>query len=338
MLFSLGENMIKIKTNCICIVLIIFFSSQSYALDKKIQFNQDDWERWLTELKQEALNKGISNQTLNAAFKDITPIKRVIELDRKQPEFTLTFDQYLKHVVPKQRIAKGRLLLKEYRELLNEVSREFKVQPRFIVALWGIETDYGRVTGGFKVIDSLATLAFDGRRSSYFRKELFYALQILDEGHIAVDKMKGSWAGAMGQPQFMPSSFINFAIDFDKDGKKDIWRNKIDVFASAANYLTNVGWDNSQTWGREVKLPNNFKKTYISNKTIKKIGEWQKKGVRLVNGKDLPKRQLNSKIIFADKKEKRAFMVYNNFQSTLRWNRSIYFALAVGMLADKISK
>ncbi|ADH86343.1 lytic murein transglycosylase [Desulfurivibrio alkaliphilus] len=300
---------------------------------------EQPFEQWLTELRQEAKGRGISATTLDAALTGIEPIPRVIELDRQQPEFTLTFVQYRDRVVPQSRINMGRRLLEEHRELLTEIGKEFGVQPRFIVALWGIETDFGRITGGFPVINALATLAYDGRRSSYFRGELLNALQILDEGHIGVDEMKGSWAGAMGQSQFMPSSFLNFAVDYNGDGRRDIWHTLPDVFASAANYLAKSGWRDDQTWGRAVQLPADFDRSLAGLETRKRIGQWQELGVRRPDGSDLPTRQLMASIIIPDQENHPdiAFMVYENFRTTLRWNRSNYFALAVGLLSDAIA-
>lgn len=295
------------------------------------------FDDWLRELRVEALQKGISAQTLDSAFVGVQPIPRVIELDRRQPEFTLTFQQYIDRVVPQSRIDKGRRKYAENRDLLDRIGRKYGVQPRFIVALWGIETDFGRVTGGFPVIASLSTLAHDGRRSAYFRGELFNALQILDEGHITVDKMVGSWAGAMGQSQFMPSSFNNFAVDHDGDGRRDIWGTKADVFASAANYLARSGWRYDQTWGRQVRLSAGFQPSLAGLKVRKPIGDWQALGVRRLDGRDLPTRQLPASIVLPqDGATKPAFMVYENFRTILKWNRSNYFALAVGRLSDGI--
>ena len=196
-----------------------------------------DFATWLAALRQEANGRGIASATLDEAFADIRLIPRVIELDRNQPEFKLTFRQYMDRVVPAKRVNKGRQKFAENKDLLSKVGQRYKVQPRFVVALWGIETDFGRISGGFKVIPALTTLAFDGRRSRYFRGELMHALSIIDDGHITADKMMGSWAGAMGQSQFMPSSFVHHAVDFNGDGRRDIWTTKADVFASAANYL-----------------------------------------------------------------------------------------------------
>ena len=297
----------------------------------------EDFQIWLGKLRVEAEGKGISQSVLDEALAGIQPIPRVIELDRRQPEFTLTFTQYRDRVVPQSRIKKGRVKYQENRDLLEEIGGKIGVQPRFIVALWGIETDFGRVTGGFKVISALATLAHDGRRSAFFRKELLNALQILHEGHIAPKEMMGSWAGAMGQSQFMPSSFLAHAVDYDGDGRRDIWTTRPDVFASAANYLAKSGWRADQTWGREVKLPRDFDFALADLKVRKPIGGWQALGVRQPDGGDLPTRQLSASIVLPEKgKMSPAYLVYSNYRTTLRWNRSTYFALAVGLLSDGI--
>lgn len=300
---------------------------------------EESFDEWLKELRIEALTRGIEVKTLEAALAGVKPIPRVLELDRNQPEFTLSFAQYRSRVINQSRINMGRKLMAEHRALLEQVGRKYGVQPRFIVALWGIESDFGRQTGGFQVIASLATLAHDGRRSAFFRRELFKALQILNEGHIAPAEMKGSWAGAMGQSQFMPSSFLNFAVDFDRDGRRDIWNSRPDVFASIANYLSSSGWLVDQTWGRAVRLPENFDQDLIGLNTSKRIGQWQELGVRQDDGAKLPARQLRASIIIPERdRPEVAFMVYSNFRATLKWNRSIFFASAVGLLSDAIAK
>ncbi len=292
--------------------------------------------RWLEDLRQDALRHGVSAATLDSALSGIKPISRVIELDRQQPEFTLTFHQYQERVVPKARIEKGKRKLSENRTLLKEIGERFGVQPRFIVAFWGIETDFGRITGGFPVIPALTTLAFDGRRGAYFRRQLLDALTILDQGHIDIARMVGSWAGAMGQCQFMPSSFLAYAVDFDGDGRKDIWNSKEDVFASAANYLSRSGWRNDQTWGRPVKLPQLFDLDLVDLKLQKRLSEWQRMGVRSANGADLPKRDLMASVVLAEGPAGPTFVVYDNYRTILKWNRSTFFAVAVGSLADRI--
>jgi len=292
---------------------------------------------WLTELRLEASNKGISPATLEIALAGAELLPRVIELDRNQPEFTLTFEEYLRRVVPDSRIQTGKRLLLENRDLLGQVSSRFGVPPRVIVALWGVETDFGRIQGGYSIIDALSTLAFDGRRSDYFRGELLNALKILDEGHIDAAGFKGSWAGAMGQCQFMPSSFIHHAIDFNNDGRRDIWGTRADVFASAANYLAKSGWNGANIWGRPVKLPDDFAEALTGLKIQKPISAWQTLGVRKISGADLPRSpDLISSVIAPDGLPGPAYLVYDNYEAILKWNRSIYFATAVGILSDRI--
>ena len=205
------------------------------------------------------------------------------------------------------------------------------------MALWGIETNFGQHTGGFSVIAALATLAYDGRRSAYFRGELLNALRIIQEGHISAENMKGSWAGAMGQSQFMLSSFLSYAFDYDKDGKRDIWGTRKDVFASIANYLSSVGWRDDITWGREVIVPATLDGKALSDKkTVKSMADWQALGIRLPDGADLPKRNLKSRLVVPDRSNGRAFIAYANYDNILKWNRSNFFAIAVGSLADQI--
>ena len=297
----------------------------------------EEFNTWLDTLKIEARSKGISQSTIESSLSGIKPIPRVIELDRKQPEFTLTFKEYLRRVVSDRRIRIGKAKLVEHKKLLAEISIKYGVQPRYIVALWGIETDFGRITGGFPVISSLATLAYDGRRSKFFRKELFLALKIVDKGHITAKDMLGSWAGAMGQNQFMPSSFHAYAVDYNRDGSKDIWKTLPDIFASIANYLSKSGWQGDQTWGRAVRLPDKFSSKLLGRKIKKGLNQWHELGVRKLSGKDLPKRNLLSSIIRPEKgMVGPAFVVYHNYGVILKWNRSNYFATAVGTLSDKI--
>lgn len=295
-----------------------------------------EFEVWLEGVRSDAAARGISEQTLDAALTGIEPIARVIELDRSQPEGTVTFEQYSARILSPERIRRGRELLAQHRAILNEVGAAYGVQPRFIVALWGIETNFGGYTGGFNVVTALATLAHDGRRSAYFREELLTALSIIDDGHISADAMLGSWAGAMGQSQFMPSSFAQYAIDHDGDGAKDIWGSLPDIFASAANYLSSVGWTDDATWGREVRLPTDFDTDLASLETVKGLNDWQALGVRRANGADLPSRNLAASIVLPDGPGGRAFAAYGNFRATLRWNRSTYFATSVGQLSDLI--
>jgi membrane-bound lytic murein transglycosylase B len=293
--------------------------------------NTQDFATWLVGLRQDALAQGVRPATLDRALAGLQPIPRVIELDQRQPEKTLSFEDYLQRVVTPARIATAQQRLAENRPLLEEVGKRYGVQPRFIVALWGIESDFGRLTGGFPVVGALATLAYDGRRSAFFRGELIAALKILDHGDIAPEAMLGSWAGAMGQSQFMPSSFLSYAVDWHGDGKRDIWNRREDVFASIANYLSRVGWHADETWGRAVKLAPGFDRSLAGIETRKPLSEWQRLGVRRADGGELPQRDLAASLILPGDS---AFLVYDNFKTILKWNNSLYFGSAVGYLAD----
>jgi membrane-bound lytic murein transglycosylase B len=298
----------------------------------------EDFSTWLKGVRAEAKALGVKEITLDQALMGLQPMPRVIELDRRQPEFTLTFARYLKRVVNDRRVRVGKKKLAEHRELLETISRKYRVQPRFIIALWGIETDFGRITGGFPVVASLATLAHDGRRSAFFRKELMLALQIIDQGHISAKSMIGSWAGAMGQNQFMPSSFHAYAVDHDGDGDKDIWGTLPDVFASIANYLSKSGWRNDQTWGRPATVLGNLDADLVGRKKKRrKLSEWQALGVRKADGSRLPSQGLEASVISPEKNSlEPIFIAYHNYQVILQWNRSDYFAIAVGTLSDRL--
>jgi membrane-bound lytic murein transglycosylase B len=296
-----------------------------------------DWNSFIQGVRQEAAGSGIRGATLDRSLGGLQPIARVLELDRKQPERTFTFDQYLERVVNQARIDTARRKLAENRALLDEVASRFGVQPRFIVALWGIETDFGRITGNFHVIGALATLAYDGRRSAFFRKELLNALKIVDQGHVRPEAMLGSWAGAMGQSQFMPSSFLSYAVDWDGDGRRDIWSSRGDVLASIANYLSKIGWRGDQTWGREVRLPRSLDHGHVGLEVRRPLDFWSRAGVRRADGGELPSaREVEASVIQPGGADSRALLVYDNFRSVMKWNNSTYFASAVGYLADGI--
>ena len=310
----------------------------AFCRGRRANANIQNFEAWLADLKQEARSRGIAEATLARALDGVAPIDRVIELDRKQPEFTLTFEEYLIRVVSEARVEKGRRLLVEHRPLLTEVERRYAVQPRFVLALWGVESDFGRLTGEFNVVGALATLAYDGRRSAFFRKELLDALKILDEGHIAPTAMTGSWAGAMGQNQFMPSSFLAFAVDFDGDGRRDIWASTADVFASIANYLASYQWQSTETWGRPVRLPPRFDPTLVGLEIRKDLHYWRALGVKAADGGPLPQAPMEASIVQPAGPGGQAFLAYDNYRVVMRWNRSLYFATAVGLLADRVAR
>jgi membrane-bound lytic murein transglycosylase B len=309
------------------------------ALPRAAAANDLPFDEWLRGLREEAVQKGLRRASVDQALAGVAPIGRVLELDRAQPEVRLTFEQYFARVVNKTRIDTGRTRLAENRELLARVTQRYPVQPRFIVALWAVETDFGRLTGGFNIFAALATLAYDGRRSQFFRDELMNALRIVDKGLIKAADMRGSWAGAMGQSQFMPSSYLAYAVDFDGDGKSDIWNSRADVFGSIANYLVKSGWKGNEGWGREARLPAGIDRAQIDhNKVTRPLGEWHDLGVRAADGTDIAGRDLPASLIQPDGEGGRAFFVYNNFRTIMRWNRSVNFATSVGLLADSIGE
>ncbi|PAU39304.1 lytic transglycosylase [Vibrio coralliilyticus] len=303
--------------------------------------NELSFEQYVEGLKQEARQKGISEQTISAAFEDVTYKPRAVKADRNQPEKKLTLDEYIPRAVPDWKVKQAKELYVKHKEELQRIGEEYGVQPRFIVALWGVESNFGKFTGNYSVIDALSTMAYDGRREAFFRNEAMAALTILDEGHIKPEDMKGSWAGAMGQCQFMPSSFLSYAADGSGDGKKDIWDNEADVFASAANYLSQSGWADSYTWGRQVKLPHGFDTSIQgrSEERGKYLQEWSKMGVTRYDGRPLPHldEDIKAWLIAPDDANGRVYLVYNNYNVLMKWNRSYYFALAVSHLADRIA-
>ena len=318
------------KKSALLFVLYCFFIPvRSYAAEP--------FGAWLAGFYEEAEKSGISKKTLDESLSGIQPVQRVIELDRKQPESKMTFAQYRQKIVDPVRISKGREMMRRYAGPLAEIERRYGVAPQYVVALWGIETNYGGNTGGFSIVPALATLAWDGRREAFFRKELLTALEIIDEGHISAASMKGSWAGAMGQNQFMPSSFMNFAVDHNGDGRKDIWNTTADVFGSTANYLSRSGWKPGQRWGREVRLPSGFSGSMEGLKVKKSLAQWKALGVTLPDGAPIPVvAGMQASIVAPDGVGGPAFLAYDNYRTIMKWNRSTYFATSVGLIADAL--
>ncbi|MDB5397687.1 MAG: mltB [Rhodospirillales bacterium] len=296
----------------------------------------EDFSQWLAGLKRDAAAQGVPPATLDSALNNVAPIPRVLELDQKQPESTLTLGRYLANVVLPVRIEKGKTLKAQNKALLRAVSDRYGVPTKTIMALWAVESGFGASTGGFKVVDSLATLAYDGRRPDLFRAELINALKILGHGQFGSEDLKGSWAGAMGQVQFMPSTYLNYAVNYRHEGQPDIWHSQGDVFASAANYLASLGWKRHESWGREVTLPARFDSELIGLPTKRSLADWSKLGVRTLAGAKLPPSAIQGSIVAPDGPGGRAFLVYDNFRTIMKWNHSTYFALAVNLLGDGI--
>lgn len=299
---------------------------------------------WLAAFKAEAVANGIDQAVADQALADVQPIDRVIELDRKQAEFTLTFDQYMSHTVSPARVADGKAFYKQYRKELKRISSQHGgVPPQQLVAMWGIESNYGRNMGSFGVIPALATLAYDGRRSAYFRGELMKALIMAQKG-VRPENMRGSWAGAMGQCQFMPSTYLNYAASDAGDAPADIWSNQRDVWASTANYLSGLGWHADEPWGMAVKLPKRgIAKPLFGLEHPRPLSDWKRLGVKRADGKPLKgPASMKLALLHADASrdgsggEGPVFLVGDNFRAILHWNRSFFFALAAGTLADRV--
>ena len=317
------------------LLLSILFLLVSQTLSAKPTF-----EQYLAELKIQAIEQGYTSDFVDQVFADVTYHKKTVAADKNQPETKLTLDKYLATRVPDWKVKKAVDLMVQHQVLLDQVEQQFGVQKRFIVALWGNESNFGNIMGKHSVINSLVTLAYEGRREVLFKKQLFAALKILQQGHIELEHFVGSWAGAMGQSQFMPSSFLDYAIDFDNDGRKDIWNNKADVFASIANFLKSEGWSNQITWGRQVKVPDNFDFSVAGLKSSSKrvLSDWQAMEVRRYDGRNLPNLPIKGSLIAPDGETGRIYLVYENFHTLMKWNRSSYFGVSVSYLSDRIKK
>lgn len=299
---------------------------------------EGDFSGFLAGVERDAVALGIRRATLEVAFRYIQYLPHVVELDRRQPEHRLTFAEYFAKVVTQQRLDDARRHLVDNWGLLQRVRQYFAVQPRFVVALWGVESDFGRTMGSYSVPAALATLAYDGRRGSLFRAELMSALKILDQGNVGAAAMVGSWAGAMGQCQFMPSTFLRYAVDFDGDRRRDIWSDRADVLGSIANYLAHLGWRGNEDWGREVSLPANFDTRLAGLDSRRSIVEWSRLGIRPAGAASFSGREPPASLVLPDDGGGTAFLVYDNFRAIKRWNNSTYFAAAVGTIADSIDR
>ena len=293
------------------------------------------WQSWVGDVRREAISQGISSNTFDQAFAGIhEPSRQVKGLAHSQPERRLTYNKYLHTRVDSYRIVMGRKYYLQNKALLDKIGREYDVDPCFIVSFWGMESSYGSYMGDFPVIRSLATLAYDSNRKDFFRKELFLALHILNDGHVSLENFHGEWAGASGQPQFLPSSWGKYAVDYDGDGRKDIWESKPDVFASVANYMKQNGWQGGEPWAIQVKLPAHFDQSLEGKTIIKPVTEWNAMGVRTLNNQPLPYQQLTASIVQPNGGP--VFLAFPNYKMILRYNNSIYYAGAIGYLADKI--
>ncbi|GAQ79786.1 lytic murein transglycosylase [Klebsormidium nitens] len=291
-------------------------------------------------LKEEARQRGVSDKVIKRALKGVRPVPQVIEKDRNQPEFKLTFEDYMKRMVTDHRIKLGVDMMQKHEVLLRQVSEKYGVPEAIIVAIWGMESSYGNFMGTWDIVAALVTLAYDKQqpsRAKYFREELINSLFILQDGHASYDTLRGSWAGAMGQCQFMPSSFRNFAVDFDGDGKADIWTSPADVAASIANYLAKHGWKTGEPYFEEVVTPKAVKPDLLGLKVQKPAGEWRDTYGVLSQSEPatLPPDCLAS-LVTTDGSFGPSYLATQNVSVVLRYNKSLFYALAVGHIAKSI--
>ena len=304
-----------------------------------VQANSHDdnhFERCMADLSQRAIERGYDQSLVAETLGKAQPLPRVISLDKKQPEFSQSFANYLYGRVNQWRIDKGRQLYRQYQPLLDQLTHRYGVPGQYIIAFWGLETNYGGYLGYTSLIDALATLACDARRSAYFSEELLQSVALMQRYNIPKSKMQGSWAGAMGNTQFMPSNYMRYGIDGDGDGRVDLWESIPDALTSAANFLHKLGWHRGERWGREVQLPDGFNYVLASGKADYSVDEWRQLGVRMADGGDLPKSDLKGRLLLPASASGPAFLLYENFDIIMKWNRSEFYALSVGHLSDRI--
>lgn len=293
---------------------------------------QQSFSEWRNAFRHEALQSGISAQVFDRAFAGVTPDPSIIVADRSQPEFTRPVWQYLDGALSRQRIDGGRQLLRQHSATLDSIEERYGVDRNTLVAIWGLESSYGQIMGDKGVIRSLATLAHEGRRPGFAKSQLLAALQILDHGDVTADQLRGSWAGAMGQTQFIPTTYNTHAVDFDGDGRRDIWNSSADALASAAHYLQASGWKAGQPWGFEVSLPDGFDYALADSSIRKSLADWRRLGLSgLPAGTD----EANASLLLPAGYRGPAFLVLDNFRAILRYNNSSSYALAIGLLSER---
>ena len=303
----------------------------------RAQAASDSFPAFLARLRSEALHAGISAGTLNRALAGLAPNQKVLERDRHQPEFTMTWAQYRNLLLTEKRINAGLQAVSASRTLFQAVEQRYGVGPGVIAGIWGLESSFGTQTGDFHVVEALATLAWDGRRARFFQSELIAALKIIDHGDVTPAGMTGSYAGAMGQPQFMPTSYLRYAVDFEGTGRRDIWTSRPDVLASIANYLAQSGWRSSQAWGQPVALPAGFNDLQAGRDNRRPLRDWAAQGVRPIARAWKATAEAPAALLLPDGAAGDAFLVYNNFAAIRRYNPSDFYALAVGLLGDSVA-
>ena len=336
---------------CCSLAIVLFLSAPAWAQvavpAPPVEEARPDFSEFVTTLKTQALAAGVSAATVESALNGIEPLEVVVERDRSQAETVLTIDQYVQRRLTRTFVRTALEKAREHQHDLSAIAKKYGVASSVLVAIWGMESNFGRFTGTRPTVQALTTLAWEGRRRAFFTTELIDALQILDKGYIELDQMKGSWAGAMGQTQFMPSSYLAHAQDYDGDGRRDIWNTLPDVFASIANYMVAYGWKDGQTWGREVKVPPGGAIKLAAKVGFRQSGcraereltvplplsRWQALGVRTAAGAALPKVDRAASLLRAGAK---SYLVYQNYDALLGYNCAHGYALAVGLLADRL--
>lgn len=294
----------------------------------------EGYRRFLESVRSDASRQGVPASVLDAALALDVPNARVLQLDRHQPEFTLTWAQYRSRVISSQRQQGAAQAYQANLPLLSQIWQRYRVDPRVVVGIWGLESNFGTRIGSFNVVDALATLAFDGRRASFFRSELMASLRILGHGDVSPSGMLGSYAGAMGQPQFMPSSYLRYAVDYTADGRRNIWTSRPDVFASISNYLAQCGWIGDEPWGQAVTLTRPVDPSATGRQFVRSLSYWDQAGVRRSDGSRFATLDPKGALLLPDGAAGDAFMVYRNFDVIRRYNPSDFYALAVGLIGN----
>lgn len=314
------------------LVLLIVSATSARAYDDA------SWVQFLKQVEREAVAQGVNQQVARRALETAEFDPSVIAKDRKQPEKTMTFKTYKKNVITQNRINEGRALARQHASLLSRIEDRFGVPRQYVVALWGMESSFGKIQGKHELVTALASLAYEGRRRSFFKKELINTLKLIDQQGFDAHQVIGSWAGAMGMVQFMPSSYLAYAADGDGDGQADIWRSPADALASAANYLAKNGWNYDLRWGRPVILPSSFPHSLTGRNNRHSLATFAAAGVKTADGSPLPADNIRASIVVPDGMAGPAFVVYDNYHVIMDWNRSDYFATSVGLLADAIAQ
>jgi len=316
---------------------LLLTAATATAIVTRAHAAPDSFAAFLATLRTEARRAGISAATLDSAFAGVTPNRKVLERDRHQPEFTMTWAQYRNLLLTQKRIDEGVAAIAQNRALFAAVQARYGVGPGVIAGIWGLESSFGTKTGDFRVVEALATLAWDGRRASFFRGELMAALKILQAGDVSPVNMTGSYAGAMGQPQFMPTSYLRYAVDFTGSGRRNIWTSRPDVLASIANYLARSGWRSGGAWGQPVALPAGFNTTPSGRDHRRPLADWARDGLRPIAGRWHATADTPAALLLPDGAGGDAFLVYPNFAAIRRYNPSDFYALAVGLLGDSVA-